>query len=473
MHREHANAGVNHVHAVGGQDVGDGATATGVNAAEFGGLEADVCVIHHAADEGNVLGVGIVGARLAAASRVLVEGEAAPKEARVLCLEDRGVAGVEGRGDVTREHARALEAAAQRQGSTLSGCLDKLGHDILKEAAAHRGSTAAANLLLVNKDGDGGALGRLARKLGKKRGVGAGAVVLAVAQDHRTVQAHVARLACGHNLKLGGEQVLLGDIVLLGENIKDGCLNRFFVLVLLGAVASCPGAVAHNHVEKLALNELGRLLLHLLTGKVGEKVGDAEDGVRGVLANHDLDDAPVLLGNNAMDCQGQGCPLVGLHAAVVVCVKRGDVVSLLERVLLDVQAGRVDVSTKDVDALLERLRAQLDEHEALAADRRVDLVAGRELLACLDLFLKRAIPMCLRKLDGSSAALSLGLVLRDELSVPLAEFRELRQVLLAIALPGVWSLHSCSFPKSSGKLRRRLYHPWNPRRSSCRSPDAT
>ena len=28
----------NHVHAVGGQDVGDGATATGVNAAEFGGL---------------------------------------------------------------------------------------------------------------------------------------------------------------------------------------------------------------------------------------------------------------------------------------------------------------------------------------------------------------------------------------------------------------------------------------------------
>ena len=148
-------------------------------------------------------------------------------------------------------------------------------------------------------------------------------------------------------------------------------------MVLLGAVASCPGAVAHNHVEKLALNELGCLLLHLLTGKVGEKVGDAEDGVRGVLANHDLDDTPVLLGNNAMDCQRQGCPLVGLHAAVVVRVKRGDVVSLLERVLLDVQAGRVDVGTKDVDALLKGLRAQFDKHEALAANRRVDLVAGR------------------------------------------------------------------------------------------------
>ena len=114
---------------------------------------------------------------------------------------------------------------------------------------------------------------------------------------------------------------------------------------------------------------------------MGEKVGDAEDRVVLVLADGHGHRHAVLEGDDAVDGEREGDPLILLDAAVVAGVERDDLVLLLERVLLDVEAWRVDMGAEDVDTVLERLRADLDEHEALVTDGGIYLVACDELPA--------------------------------------------------------------------------------------------
>ena len=45
MHGEHGHAGVNHIHAVLGEDVGNGAAATCANAAKLAGLERNAGLV--------------------------------------------------------------------------------------------------------------------------------------------------------------------------------------------------------------------------------------------------------------------------------------------------------------------------------------------------------------------------------------------------------------------------------------------
>ena len=115
--------------------------------------------------------------------------------------------------------------------------------------------------------------------------------------------------------------------------------------------------------------------------EVGEKVGDAEDRVILVLADGHGYRHAVLERDDAVDGKREGDPLIFLDAAVVAGVERDDLVLLLERVLLDVETRGVDVGAEDVDAVLERLRADLDEHEALVTDGGIYLVACDELPA--------------------------------------------------------------------------------------------
>ena len=60
MHGQDGNAGVDDVHTVLGHDVGDGAAAACIDATELAGLEVHARLVHDVADEGNVLGVGVV-----------------------------------------------------------------------------------------------------------------------------------------------------------------------------------------------------------------------------------------------------------------------------------------------------------------------------------------------------------------------------------------------------------------------------
>ena len=52
VHREDWNAGIDDIHVVVAEDIGNGSSATGIDIAEFGGLVMDFVLIHDFADEG-------------------------------------------------------------------------------------------------------------------------------------------------------------------------------------------------------------------------------------------------------------------------------------------------------------------------------------------------------------------------------------------------------------------------------------
>ena len=174
---------------------------------------------------------------------------------------------------------------------------------------------------------------------------------------------------------------------------------------------------------------------------MGEEVRDAEHRVRRVFADADLDGLARLERDDAVDSQRERDPLVLLDAAVIVRVEQSDIRVLVERVLLGVEARRVDVGAQDVEAVLERVGTEHRQDEGLAVGLGVDLVAGLELALLLDGLGERLVPGLFGQSDRGAHAFALGLVLRDELDVIVAEFLELIEILVAIALPCVLAFH--------------------------------
>ena len=98
-----------------------------------------------------------------------------------------------------------VRGAAQAQRAALAGERHDFSDGVFKEHRGHAGGAHAADLLLVHQHADSGAGGDVVAQgqLGRKGGVGAHAVVLAVADDHGTIEAEVAGAAGGHYLQLG------------------------------------------------------------------------------------------------------------------------------------------------------------------------------------------------------------------------------------------------------------------------------
>ena len=440
MHGQDGNAGVDDVHAVLGHDVGDGAAAARVDAAELAGLEVYACLVHDVADEGHVLGVGVVGATLAATARVLVEAQAATHKGGVLGLELAGVARIEAGGHVRGEHTAAGERAAQGQRAILAGERHDLGDGVLEEAARHTGGTHGADLLLVDDERDARALHVGHIDLGEHGGVGADAVVVAIAQNHGTVEAHVAGGAGGHDLDLGGEEVLLLDVVLLLEDVQEHLLDGLLGGVLV-VLVKLDGTAAHDHVEDLGIDGVLGRLGHLLTREVDQQVGDGKDRVVCLVADVDVDGGAVLFADDAHECERGGYPVVALDAAVVVRVEVGHVAGLEGGILLKVQARRVHVGAQDVKALLERGGAQVDEHKVLAVVGGVHLVACLELAAFGDHGLQIDVTRLLGHLDAGLDAQALGLVLAQKLLIAAAKLLELLDLLWRVLFPCAGTLH--------------------------------
>ena len=356
----------------------------------------------------------------------------------VLLLEAVGVEMVETGRDVGAEHAGIGERATQRERAVLAGERHDLSDGVLEEAAGHTGRADGTDLLLVDEQGDARGLDLLHVELRSKGGVGAHAVVLAVTQDHGAVKAELARGAGGHDLDLGGEEVLLLDVVLLLDDVKEHLLDGLLDVVV---ALDDDGAAAHDHVEVLVVDGLARGLLHLIARKVNEQVGDAEHGVIGVFAHRDLDGHAVFLADHAVQGQRGRDPVIGLYAAVVVRVEVGHVAGFVERVLLEVEARGVDVRAQDVHALLHGAAAQVDEHEGLVVADGVHLVARGELAPLGEAGGEVDVACSLGELDGGGHALALGLVLADERAVCGAEVLEFGEGRVVIFLPGVRSLH--------------------------------
>ena len=209
----------------------------------------------------------------------------------------------------------------------------------------HSGCAVGSDLLFVCKDAAVGPLAGLALHHRNQRCVGAHAVVLAVAENQSLVETDVAGLACGNQLELCRCEVLFLDSVLLLEELENLVLSvARGILVLLGIlVVLHVGITGQNGIELFCLDEVGCGFLHLLLGDVRQDVGDAEDGILGVVSDSDLDFGAVGLEDHAVDCKRACDPLVFLDSAVVVRVQIHDAglveLILIDGVLLGIESG--------------------------------------------------------------------------------------------------------------------------------------
>ena len=263
---------------------------------------------------------------------------------------------------------------------------------------------------------------------------------MAIAQNHGAVETHVAGGAGGHDLDLGGEEVLLLDVVLLLEDVQEHLLDGLLGGVLV-VLIELDGTAAHDHVEDLGVDGVLGGLGHLLAREMDQQVGDGKDRVVGLVADIDVDGGAVLFADDAYERERGSDPVVALDAAIVVRVEISHVAGLESGVLLKVQARRVHVGAQDVKALLERGGAQVDEHKVLAVVSGVHLVACLELAAFVDYGLQVDVSRLLGHLDAGLDAQALGLVLTQKLLIAAAKLLELLDLLWRVLFPCAGTLH--------------------------------
>ena len=136
-----------------------------------------------------------------------------------------------------------------------------------------------------------------------------------------------------------------------------------------------------------------------------------------------------------MHRERQRDPLVLLDAAIVMRVEIREAAIFIERVLLDIEAAGVDVRSENHETFLERLRADLEQHDGLLHVDGIDLVARLDGLAFGDVIRKVAIACCLRLAHGLDDTLALRLAHRQEVAVTRIELFELLLLLLGISAP--------------------------------------
>ena len=196
---------------------------------------------------------------------------------------------------------------------------------------------------------------------------------MAVSAQQSAVKADVGGVEGGDRLDLGGDEVSLGDAVLLVENLHHRQLHPAVALVVL------QGAAAHHQVQALGGNGLAQGLLGLVRTQVGQQIVDGELRIAGVAAHGHIHHRAVLEHHHAPQLQGDGHPLVLADAAIVVGLEEGDLAVLIEGGGLQVQTGGVDVGSHNGHALVQGGRADDSQVDAAAPVDPVDLHAGNQL----------------------------------------------------------------------------------------------
>ena len=141
------------------------------------------------------------------------------------------------------------------------------------------------------------------------------------------------------------------------------------------------------------------VFLHLLLGQVDQQVGDKKYRLVLIFSHAQDHCLAALFDDHAVDRQRQRHILIFFDAAVIVRVQIGNLAVLIQGILLDVQAGRIDVGAEYVHAALKGLRADLEKDDRLIHPDAVDLVSRRELSSFRNSFAQLNVAVFLGLVD--------------------------------------------------------------------------
>ena len=121
-----------------------------------------------------------------------------------------------------------------------------------------------------------------------------------------------------------------------------------------------------------------------------------------------------------------------------------DIVVLIKRILLDIQARRIDVRADNIQALFHLFPADDEQQHGLAHNVTVNLIARLERLARFNRRVEIAIPRRLRLTNGFRGAFALGLARVKESAVTAAYCLQRAQLFFIVSFPCVFAFHVSS-----------------------------
>ena len=111
------------------------------------------------------------------------------------------------------------------------------------------------------------------------------------------------------------------------ENTHNGQLNAVTTLVGIGNGAD-------DNIERLTLDDLRGLFLHLIGSQMRQQIGDDKLGIIAVAADDNVDDLAGLQRNHTVQFQRNGNPLIFLDTAVIMGLEIGKLIVFVQRQLL-------------------------------------------------------------------------------------------------------------------------------------------
>ena len=138
---------------------------------------------------------------------------------------------------------------------------------------------------------------------------------------------------------------------------------------------------ADNNIQLLALNAFAQLALVLLSAKMGQQIGYAENRVAGIFAHAYLHQLAVLFDDNAMHSQRHGYPLIFADTAVIMRFKICHLMVFVYRVRFQIKTRRIDMRSVQTHACLQRCGTEGGHSQRFAAVYEINLVAGFICLA--------------------------------------------------------------------------------------------
>ena len=172
-----------------------------------------------------------------------------------------------------------------------------------------------------------------------------------------------------------------------------------------------------------------------------QQIGHEEHRIILALAYAQLHRGAVLFHHHSVKSQRLCHPLIFLYTAVIMGVQVCQAAVLIERILLYVDPGAVNMSSQNVDALFHGLLSHLEHHNGLIHPHAVDFVPLLELLSSLDQALQFPVSTGLDGIHNGVNTLPLRLAVVQELPVRRIEFFQLFQLSLIISLPSNLSFH--------------------------------
>ena len=144
--------------------------------------------------------------------------------------------------------------------------------------------------------------------------------------------------------------------------------------------------------------------------------------IRLILTDHHIHQSSICFCNHTVNGQGQGHPLIFLDTAIVMGIQIGQITFLIERILLYIQPGRIQMGTQDIHTLFQRILADVEQSNRLSHIVGIDLVSRCKLLLTLHGFLQRDISRLLRLLDHITGSLPLRLAQEEVFLISVTEF---------------------------------------------------